>query len=129
MCSGRRNIDSDCVRRRIAKECLRNEQRSFEVLLNGFEELVTVRTPHGILGANHRRVANQNVDFSVANKLREGRVHFALLRDISGGHKYLDVSEFVLDGGFGVEKGLFPTAKEGDPRRACFGVRLPLEAW
>jgi len=27
----------------------------------------------------------------------------------------------VLDRGFGVEKGLFSTAKEGDPRCTCFG--------
>lgn len=82
---------------------------------------VTVDIPDGILGPNHRCVAHQHVDIPIADKLREGRVHFALLSDISGGHEYLDVSGLVPDGGFGVEKRLLPTTKESESRRAGFG--------
>lgn len=66
-------------------------------------------------------VPNQNVDFPIANKLREGCVHFIRLRDISGCHKYVDAGELVLDGGFSVEKGLFSSAKERDSGCASFG--------
>jgi hypothetical protein len=103
----------------MVEEGLRDMQRTSEVLLDSVNELLTVYVPDRILGANHGRTADQNVNLSATSEFCKCSVDFFLVCDISRGHEYLDMGELLFDRCFGGEEGHFSAAKKSDSRSTC----------
>ena len=116
MRSGRVDLHGDCILCGMSDKGLRDVKRSRNVLLDGLEELLAVDIGRGLEGSRHRRVADQDIDFTLPDEPIERGVDVVLVRDIGRSHEDFEVRKVLLEGGFRIEEWLLSATKEGDPR-------------
>lgn len=118
------DIDDGSIRGRAGDEGTRCVPRHGYVCQDAVEEVFVADREEGTQWPGEGGIADEHVDFLArgeGHERFEGGIYLRGFRDVHGGGEDVYAGVLFLDGGLGVEEGLFAAAEEGNAGGACEG--------